>query len=133
MSRNSSLSTPDDSIDESLKEEKRDSVDEVALAAKEAKSRKIKAQQELIKKNRDLLAKIIANRQANMNKTHRTTSQSNTPTILNLQQLKVNQAPDLELACDLACMSKESLADTLLEQRIKQLERMGMAKDKLEV
>ena len=45
----------------------------------------------------------------------------------------VNQAPDLELACDLACLSKESLAETLLEQRIRQLERMGMAKDKLEV
>lgn len=133
MSRNSYLSTPDESIEELLKEEKRDSVDEAALAAKEAKSRKIKAQQELIKKNRDLLAKIIANRQGNMNKTHRTTSQSNTPTILNLQQLIVNQGPDLELACDLACMSKETLAETLLEQRIKQLERMGMAKDKLEV
>ena len=62
MSRKSSISTPDDSIDESFKEEKRGSVDEAALAAKEAKSRKIKAQQELIKKNRDLLAKIIANR-----------------------------------------------------------------------
>jgi hypothetical protein len=47
--------------------------------------------------------------------------------------LIVNQAPDLDLACDLACLSKESLAETLLEQRIKQLERMGMAKDKLEV
>jgi hypothetical protein len=62
MSSKSSLSTPDDSLNESVKEEKQEIVDEAALAAKEAKNRKIKAQQELIKKNRDLLAKIIANR-----------------------------------------------------------------------
>ena len=62
MSSKSSLSTPDDSLNESVKEEKQEIVDEAALAAKEAKNRKIKAQQELIKKNRDLPAKIIANR-----------------------------------------------------------------------
>ena len=62
MSSKSSRSTPDESLNESFKEEKPDSVDEAVQAAKEAKSRKIKAQQELIKKNRELLAKIIANR-----------------------------------------------------------------------
>jgi hypothetical protein len=36
MSSKSSLSTPDDSINESVKEEKQGSVDEAALAAKEA-------------------------------------------------------------------------------------------------
>ena len=36
MSSKSSLSTPDDSIDESLKEEKQDSLDEAVLAANEA-------------------------------------------------------------------------------------------------
>ena len=45
----------------------------------------------------------------------------------------VNQAPDVNLACDLACLSKESLVESMLDQRMRMLEKMGQAKDKLEI
>ena len=100
------------------------------LAAQEAKKKKIKAQQALIKKNREVLEKMMAARQAQMNKTQKSKS---SPSVLHLDQLVVNQAPDVELTCDLACISKEHLAESLLDQRIRFLDKIGNAKDKLDI
>jgi len=51
---------------------------------------------------------------------------------LNLADLVVNQEPEIELACDLDCATADALCGQMQEQKIKYLEKMTNAKDKLD-
>jgi len=75
-----------------------------------------------------VLAKIQNLHRSSSSRTITTT----TGAILNLADLVVNKDPEIELACELDCVKATKLCEQMHDQKIKYLDKMTYAKDKLD-